>query len=243
MPFEASRAIAATFCWNIRHALTPVFGVDFLSQCIHPDSNRFGEMVIDVNITKRCAEEAKKYRTLENSPLTRSLLTPDSPPNPTQRKQLRTNALKTRSTASGNSTDSGSEDNYSLMPGTMHTQYRHGWTVANTPRSLQIYDSRLPSPQEILAGIAPEAKEQKGDFDEPSDSATGSPLLLTKPRRVEEMFGEYGGGRFGEQLAAENVAESLRRKRTAPPLPSDEEAAILLMSLRMKRPDLEEARS
>ncbi|KAF2092183.1 DNA-binding domain of Mlu1-box binding protein MBP1 [Saccharata proteae CBS 121410] len=30
MPFEAAKAVAATFCHPIRHALTPIFGPDFL---------------------------------------------------------------------------------------------------------------------------------------------------------------------------------------------------------------------
>jgi len=67
IPYEAAKAVAATFCWNIRYALTPVFGKDFPELCIPPDSEDFGNMHIDPEITKRCAEQARLYRDLELS--------------------------------------------------------------------------------------------------------------------------------------------------------------------------------
>ncbi|KAJ5505257.1 hypothetical protein N7453_004214 [Penicillium expansum] len=36
MPYEAARAMAATFCWRIRYALTPLFGTEFPAMCIPP---------------------------------------------------------------------------------------------------------------------------------------------------------------------------------------------------------------
>lgn len=66
MPFDAAKAVAATFCWKIRHALTPVFGLDFASQCIHPqDRARFGRMVIDPSIVRKATETANLYRMWE----------------------------------------------------------------------------------------------------------------------------------------------------------------------------------
>lgn len=66
MPFDAAKAVAATFCWKIRHALTPVFGLDFPSQCIHPqDRACFGRMVIDPNIVRKATETASLYRMWE----------------------------------------------------------------------------------------------------------------------------------------------------------------------------------
>ena len=66
MPFDAAKAVAATFCWKIRHALTPVFGLDFPSQCIHSqDRARFGRMVIDPSIVRKATETANLYRMLE----------------------------------------------------------------------------------------------------------------------------------------------------------------------------------
>ncbi|KAL4998463.1 hypothetical protein BDV10DRAFT_185283 [Aspergillus recurvatus] len=66
MPYEAARAVAATFCWKIRFALTPLFGDDFPDLCTHPDDRaRFGRMVIDPCIVQNATEKANFYRMLE----------------------------------------------------------------------------------------------------------------------------------------------------------------------------------
>ena len=65
IPYAAARAIAKTFCYSIRHALTPVFGVEFIDDCIHPDSKDFGVMMIDPAITSECTALMQEYRKLE----------------------------------------------------------------------------------------------------------------------------------------------------------------------------------
>ncbi|EEA25286.1 hypothetical protein TMatcc_006490 [Talaromyces marneffei ATCC 18224] len=65
MPFETAKAVAATFCYNIRFALTPLFGIDFLSQCIQPHDRAFGKMTIDSEIIKRATEVSRRYREME----------------------------------------------------------------------------------------------------------------------------------------------------------------------------------
>ena len=241
MPFEAAKAVAATFCWNIRYALTPVFGVEFPSQCVKPGSDCFGEMVIDCNITLRCTEEAKAYRSIEvlassrATSIIRSLPTPESPTFPRHVKQLRPKALKLRAAGSGYSTDAGSDDHYTLIPSTPHLPYRDAWTPANTPRS--IVDARLPSPREILAGIAAEAGNGN-DLAQNSSSTTSSPPLSPKSRRVYAIDEGYDGDSSAEWSDGDAVTKSLRRRRGPSPGPSDEKAAYLLMSLRMKKADL-----
>jgi hypothetical protein len=241
MPFEAAKAVAATFCWNIRYALTPVFGAEFPSQCIQPGSDRFGEMVIDCSITRRCTEEARAYRSIENLAassaisIMRSPLTPDSPTFPRYVKQLRPKILKLGGIGSGYSTEAGSDDHYALVPGTPHLPYRNAWTPANTPRS--IADTRLPSPREILAGIAAEAgKGERLATD--SSSSTSSPLLSPKSRPVYAVDEDYDGDSSADSSDGDAAARTLRRKRSPSPGPSDEKAAYLLMNLRMKKADL-----
>jgi hypothetical protein len=57
--------MAATFCWRIRYALTPLFGTDFPSQCIHPGSSSHGCMKIDGGIVDEATKIARLYRDLE----------------------------------------------------------------------------------------------------------------------------------------------------------------------------------
>ncbi|EED21134.1 APSES transcription factor Xbp1, putative [Talaromyces stipitatus ATCC 10500] len=65
MPFETAKAVAATFCYSIRYALTPVFGADFPSQCLQPPDRLFGKMTIDPEVIKRATELSRKYCQLE----------------------------------------------------------------------------------------------------------------------------------------------------------------------------------
>ena len=240
MPFEAAKAVAATFCWNIRYALTPVFGTEFPSECTRPGSDRFGEMVIDCSITRRCTEEARAYRSLERlassraTSVMRSPLTPDSPTFPCRIKQLRPKTLRHERDSSGYSTEAGSDSHYALVPGTPNLLNRNAWRSANTPHS--IVDTRLPSPREILAGIASEAR--KGDAATESSSSTSSPPLSPKSRRYHAADECYDGDSSAESSDGDALAKSMRGKQTSPPSPSDEKAAYLLMSLRMKKADL-----
>ncbi|KAF3389929.1 hypothetical protein DPV78_011446 [Talaromyces pinophilus] len=65
MPFDTAKAVAATFCFNIRFALTPLFGTDFPSQCIQPHERAFGKMTIDPEIIKRATELSRRYYQME----------------------------------------------------------------------------------------------------------------------------------------------------------------------------------
>lgn len=68
MPFEAARAVAATFCWNIRYALIPLFGPDFIKLCRQESSDQFGQMAIDPEIVRKCARDAQEYLELYARP-------------------------------------------------------------------------------------------------------------------------------------------------------------------------------
>ena len=144
MPFEAAKAIAATFCWRIRYALTPVFGRDFPASCIPPHHDKFGEMFIDGAITRKCTEQARQYRLLEEKPSTRntpspcSPLTPDTPTYPKSLKQLRAKPAYYTS-PSDYATETSDNDSYYTLarsPDASSIKYRNVWTPVNTPRSV-----------------------------------------------------------------------------------------------------------
>ncbi|KAG0160846.1 hypothetical protein PDIDSM_8377 [Penicillium digitatum] len=66
MPYEAARAMAATFCWRIRYALTPLFGTEFPAMCIPPTDRKIhGRMVIPPEIVQRATNTSNHYRSLE----------------------------------------------------------------------------------------------------------------------------------------------------------------------------------
>ncbi|KAI4658139.1 uncharacterized protein J4E79_007120 [Alternaria viburni] len=64
MPYHAAKAIAATFCYDIRWALTPVFGNDFPSECLHPKDPCFAKFLIDPTIVQFCAQETVRFAKL-----------------------------------------------------------------------------------------------------------------------------------------------------------------------------------
>jgi hypothetical protein len=243
MPYEAAKAIAATFCWKMRHALTPVFGLDFPDLCLAPDDPHYGDMMIDHEITKRCTDEAAAYRLIElerrnanarASPASASLLpgplTPSTPTHPRPYKELRPKALKLDT--SGYMTEGSSRDEEYQLASSRNEHYRNVWTSANTPRS----DARLPlpGPRDILAasGRKRGASQMSG-----SSSELSSPNVSPKTRVKRGVVAdeEYDGD------SSASDSDGLRGLRGRDGrmigrarMPSDERAAYLLMGLRLK---------
>ncbi|KEF52277.1 uncharacterized protein A1O9_11517 [Exophiala aquamarina CBS 119918] len=151
IPYEAAKAVAATFCWNIRYALTPVFGKDFPELCIPPDSEDFGNMQIDPAITKKCAEQARLYRELEstqkevfNSPSLMSTVsnsgtrTPTTPKFKREFKKIMPKPLNIPSgfvSDDASSVTSREDDKYVLSSPSPQTGFSNPWSAVNSPRS------------------------------------------------------------------------------------------------------------
>lgn len=178
MPYEAAKAIAATFCWKIRYILTPLFGTDFPSLCISPsDRARFGRMIIDPAIVQRAAGIANKYQALELQTRTLTLAgsenesatsstserramedaaLDDCPP-----RQLFPKVPRHRYTDSVGSARDSSSEPYCVSP---HSPTGSTWTPVNRPppRSSEIVSmSRVPSPAHYLSYVAELQKKHR----------------------------------------------------------------------------------
>lgn len=68
MPFEAARAVTATFCYRIRYVLTPIFGLDFPAQCIPPGAPGYDSMQIAPKIIGNCMKPATNYYDVPREP-------------------------------------------------------------------------------------------------------------------------------------------------------------------------------
>jgi len=85
MPFDAAKAVAATFCWDIRHLLVPMFGKDFLEMCIPPDSPSFADFKISQEIVHACTKETRSWLRMSKdvvnytTPRSTPLMRPVSP--------------------------------------------------------------------------------------------------------------------------------------------------------------------
>lgn len=239
MPFEAAKAIAATFCFKIRHALTPIFGVDFLALCIPPHDPRFGRMIIeDASVVRRCSELAREYRALEaRVPRASSVLR--SPETSEELKSCRWNAkylrpkpIKVPDTESGYGTDVDQSGRYYISPG---TPYGNEWTPTNTPRSAPL-GYPLPSPREVLASTSPcEAMEEINRAGDSSSSGLSTPTKRNLSDLDEDYDSESSSG-----LSSDEVERVRRRKRLSTPMTSEARAAYMLMRLHVHDSGLRE---
>ncbi|KAK8176038.1 transcription regulator HTH, apses-type DNA-binding domain-containing protein, partial [Phyllosticta citrichinensis] len=62
MPFEAAKAVAATFCYPIRHALTPIFGRDFVDMCMLPSEASYASFKIRDDIVRSSTQQTEQWR-------------------------------------------------------------------------------------------------------------------------------------------------------------------------------------
>ncbi|OAL36446.1 hypothetical protein AYO20_04342 [Fonsecaea nubica] len=191
IPFDAAKAMAATFCWNIRYALTPVFGKDFPKICLSPDAENFGSMQIDPEITKRCALQVRQYRELESLITTgpsSGMSSPQTPQTPQVRPQLRMilpKPYKETDTTSDYSTDTSREDKYELSSPSPQIAFTNPWSAVNTPRSPspKISFNNPWSPSSTTRSSSPYGTSRKGRL-AANIPRSHPPLdLLPPPRR------------------------------------------------------------
>lgn len=196
MPYEAAKAVAATFCWDIRHVLTPLFGTGFPSLCVPPaDQAHFGRMIIDPTIVRRATETANYYRSLElqsqtlsgdlqnestTSPsyLRRAREAEESSATEDHPRQIITKFPRRRYTSSiGSQRDSSSEP-YCVSP--QSPTGSSTWTPVNAPppRSSGIIPrSRVPSPDHFYR----RAVELRKNHLSPEESESDTDLSSVSP--------------------------------------------------------------
>lgn len=223
MPFDAAKAVAATFCYNIRYALTPVFGLDFLSLCVKPGTEGFGHMVIDRSIVRKCTDEAKEYRSMsrEGSRAGSPRTPASSTPSRWSAKSLRLKPTRTIDIESGYGTDTDRSDKYLHSP-----QSTFQWTALNTPRSTSSQQYTLPSPRKLLADAA-----VPGGCDAPPNSPEGSSSEESYP--TKGALGDVDDSYHEKSLSPRSSEESLpaRGPRRGAASTKETRAAYLLMQL------------
>ncbi|KAK8255381.1 hypothetical protein HDK77DRAFT_498247 [Phyllosticta capitalensis] len=68
MPFEAAKAVAATFCYPIRHALTPIFGREFIEMCTLPTEASYASFKIRDDIVRDSTQQTEQWRSFYSTP-------------------------------------------------------------------------------------------------------------------------------------------------------------------------------
>ncbi|MCJ1359079.1 MAG: hypothetical protein MMC33_009079 [Icmadophila ericetorum] len=184
MPFEAAKGVAATFCYPIRYALTPIFGLDFVSLCIKPGVEGYGHMVIDPEIVKKCTLQATQFREEASSYATKSTWRPDP---------LQQNSVKALNIKSGYPPEADGKEKCPPTP-----LCSPQWTSVNTPRSSVLQRNVDGSEQSLLT---PKSMSDRCDVQ------SASP----KSAKSEDGIGWSTGDRDGEieSLAKDIEAASI----------------------------------
>lgn len=228
MPFEAAKAIAATFCYHIRFALTPVFGLEFLSLCILPEDPGFGRMIISSDIVRQCTEVANGFRELSRG--TSQVSSPQTPssggfPQWTS-KSLRHKPVKILNMDNEYGTDTEHSDKDLNSP---QTPVSLGWTALNTIRrptsaGFGLYHQPA-SPQIPNDSAVPEYSQSRASSC--SEESRGL------KRSLVERDEDYDEDSPSTHSSEDPATPSKRRKRSTA-LTTEAKAAYMLMQLSMK---------
>jgi hypothetical protein len=198
MPFEAAKAVAATFCYPIRHALTPIFGKAFLSMCTLPKDANFGKFLISQEITDQCTAECERWRqeSEERQTSARDHSMPmDIPRSQTTYQQAWTTKPVRQCQAdieSGYGTDTDQSDKYLFSPQVSPTS--RAWTSinrSNSPGSLR----SVPAFEKPLLYSVPSGEQEEqprhkrgmSEMSEESDNVASRPVpSIEKPIEAEQ---------------------------------------------------------
>lgn len=224
MPFEAAKAMAATFCYSIRYALTPLFGVDFPSLCIKPEDPSFAHMIIDGKIVRDCTATSRTLCALfKGAP-------PAGSPSTKRASSLKT--WSTRSarailshpadSESGYGTDTDRSDRYLSSP---QTPLSAGWTALNTPVSSTRTTCNTPSSQRESTGVS------HVKYEKPLKSS-GCDEARDGKRHSKGSYNDSDQESCSSQ-SSKGVRKGPKRRRMSRPKTKESQAAYSLMQLRL----------
>ncbi|KGO74229.1 hypothetical protein PITC_084760 [Penicillium italicum] len=200
MPYEAAKAMAATFCWRIRYALTPLFGTEFPAMCIPPtDRKSHGRMVIPPEIVQRATNTSNYYRSLEMKSSTAGSAPVINNPSLTHTLLDRTDLFSRQDSSltlpplkiprhqyaeSNPSARDSSMEPYYMSPKSQ-SPMSNTFTPVNPPRSSNAMPrSRVESPRTLLRAISDAMRPENvpGGISEDSDTdSDGSSNVYSTP--------------------------------------------------------------
>lgn len=183
MPYACARAICLTFCYNIRWALTPIFGPSFIKDCLSPRHVGYGRFKIDPEVVRNAALEQEGWRTGMPS---RSA----TPAYPQTGREIPRSAPEASHAVTEH------------RPQKSRPEFKHGSPFAadseassdrNYVYSSPVTESPGPSPKSKHRSILPDNRPvwtsiNRSGYDSPMSTLPNSPVtplsgsLLTKPR-------------------------------------------------------------
>ena len=219
LPFEAAKAVAARFCYEIRYVLVPVFGPDFVSMCKKCGDPEFLKLGVDPNIIARCTEAIKanqmqsRESSISVSPRTHSAYATS--------KSLQPKHAKAMDVESGYGTDTDRSENY---PGSPDSFRSIEWTPVNSPRlaHVEAYPFLQRPPRNFTS--TPRGLD--------SPKASHSKRMANTKRGISEIDEASDVGSSSDYSSMDAPASPKRRKRSGDMTP-EVGAAYTLMELNM----------
>ncbi len=243
MPFEAAKAVAATFCYEIRYVLVPVFGPDFVSMCQKCEDSSAPRLSIPSSIIQRCSEPAtanqaqSRESSMAVSPRTVHSFDnlPSLPP-----KSLGPRSGKIMDAESGYGTDPDRSEKYLSSPDSFKSieftpVNTPEFTPINTPKlaCLETYRFLQPSPKNVTS--------TPRDLDHPS--RPHSKRTKTNTKRMISDIEESSEAEGSSDHSSMYTPTSPKRKRISPAMTREIGAAYTLMELNMADTTLGETKS
>ncbi|CAP97359.1 Pc22g00710 [Penicillium rubens Wisconsin 54-1255] len=183
MPYEAAKAMAATFCWRIRYALTPLFGTEFPAMCIPPtDRKTHGRMVIPPDIVQRATNLSNYYRSLEMKSSAGANPPAINAPSSTHTLLRGMGIPRTKYADSNPSARDSSMEPYCMSPRSQSSMST--FTPINPPRSSNVIPrSRVESPRAILRAISDAMRPENvpGGISDSETESDGSSNMYSTP--------------------------------------------------------------
>ena len=219
MPFDAAKAVAATFCYKIRHALTPLFGIDFPDLCVRFDDGDIPRWTIDPHIIQTCTEQAKRLREIALKE--RETVAPRAPVIGARKIAPRARTVELES---GYGTD---EDRNSRTFGSPLTPVSGKWSTVNTPSSAPI-QARHHRQSPL---IFPVASSLGVEVDSTSTMITANVDRAQLQKRARsEADADYDTTSMSSH-SSEDVPVGQKRRKTLVRSDQDTAAAYLLLQL------------
>lgn len=222
MPFEAAKAVAARFCYEIRYVLVPVFGPDFASMCCKYGDPSYLQLGVDASIIQRCKEVAtasqaqSRESSVAVSPCTSAAPYANLPAGPP--KPLRLKSTKAVDAESGYGTDSDRSEKYLGSPDSPRSIE---WTPVNSPM-LETYRFLQQPPRNVTS-------TPRG-LDSPARSH-GKRITNTK-RGISEIA-ETSEAESSSDLSWIDAPASPKRRKVSAVMTPEVGAAYTLVELNM----------
>ena len=171
--------MTANFAYTIRYALVPLFGPKFVTMCLKPGSDGFGQMTIDPSIIIKCTQDAKDYKDMSIEERSQTSSNGSGGSRPT------TSTWSTSSHRGGFRAVNHVDEQYAhgvsseLYPPS--PQLTHDWRASHTPRP-KLLAMKLPSPREILGSRGRLSRVPASNNFDASPTSPGSSSSAVSPK-------------------------------------------------------------